>query len=266
MNEQQIAEPIIRTDIPVPKRSFYSVFFKRFLDILLSGLAILVLSPVLLIICILELIYHGAPVFYIDKRPGKDGKIFNMYKFRSMTNAKDENGKLLHPSKRITKFGRILRRTSLDELAGLFNVFNGTMSIIGPRPLMVDYLPLYNERHKYRHSVRPGLACWNLKASNKLTSSSFTWNAQFESDIYYVENVSLWLDIKMVLKTIKIVFTKSEMRTNSDRVKFNGQNLNETRSRKEIMAEEERIAKEAKGNENDESSCSCAGNSAGSPD
>ena len=159
-----------------------------------------------------------------------------------MTNQKDENGKLLHPSKRITKFGRILRRTSLDELAGLFNVFNGTMSIIGPRPLMTDYLPLYNERHKYRHSVRPGLACWNLNKSSKLTSASWTWNTQFESDIYYVENVSFLLDIKMVLKTIQVVFSKSEMRTNSDRVKFNGENLNETRSRREIVEAENKEA------------------------
>ena len=233
INTNNIQE--IRTDIPKPKRSFYSVVVKRLLDIILSGLAILVLSPVILVICICELIFHGRPIFYIDRRPGKDGKIFKMYKFRSMNNKCDENGKLLHPSKRITKFGRILRRTSLDELAGLFNIFNGTMSIIGPRPLMVDYLPLYNERHKYRHAVRPGLGCWNLKKGNKLSSAEFTWNAQFENDIYYVENVSFWLDVRMVLKTIKIVFTKSEMRTNSDRVKFNGNNLNETRSRHEIM-------------------------------
>ncbi len=228
----------IRTDIPTPKRSFYARYGKRFLDIVLSGGAILVLSPVLLVICVLELIYHGRPIFYMDKRPGKDGKIFGLYKFRSMTNDCDETGKLLHPSKRITKFGRILRRTSLDELAGLFNVFNGTLSIIGPRPLMVDYLPLYNERHKYRHAVRPGLACWDLNRGNKLTSASWTWNAQFESDIYYVENVSFLLDVKMVFKTIQVMLTKSEMRTNSDRVKFNGENLNETRTRSQIIAEE----------------------------
>jgi len=230
----------IRTDIPTPKKSIYSCYIKRGLDILLSGMAILVLSPVLLVIVILELIYHGAPVFYIDKRPGKDGEIFDMYKFRSMTNERGENGRLLHPSKRITPFGRILRRTSLDELAGLFNVFNGTMSIIGPRPLMLDYLPLYNERHKYRHAVRPGLACWDLSANSKLTSSYWTWNRQFESDIYYVENVSFWLDVRMVFKTIQVVFSKSEMRTNSDRVKFNGYNLNETRTRSQIIAEEGR--------------------------
>ena len=231
----------IRTDIPKPRNTIYSKYIKRLLDIILSGIAILILSPVLLIIAVLELIYHGSPIVYVDKRPGKDGKIFDLYKFRSMTNECDENGKLLHPSKRITKFGRILRRTSLDELAGLFNVFNGTISIIGPRPLMVDYLPLYNERHKYRHYVRPGLACWNLKSSNKLTSASWTWNAQFESDIYYVENVSFWLDVKMVFKTIQVMLTKSEMRTNSDRVKFNGDNLNETRTRQELFAEEEKL-------------------------
>ena len=227
----------IRTDIPTPKQTIYSKYIKRLLDILLSGMAILVLSPVLLVICVCELIFHGAPVVYVDKRPGKDGKVFNMYKFRSMTNQKDEYGYLLHPSMRITKFGRFLRRTSLDELAGLFNVFNGTMSIIGPRPLMVDYLPLYNQRHKYRHCVRPGLACWNLSKDSKLTSESWTWNAQFESDIYYIENVSFWLDVKMVLKTVQVVFSKSEMRTNSDRVKFDGTNLNETRSWHQIEAE-----------------------------
>lgn len=235
----------IRTDIPKPKQTIYSKYIKRLLDIILSGGAILVLSPVLLIIVILEMIYHGTPVVYVDKRPGKDGKIFNMYKFRSMTNECDENGKLLHPSQRITPFGRILRRTSLDELAGLFNVFNGTMSVIGPRPLMVDYLPLYNERHKYRHAVRPGLACWNLNGDSKLTAKSWTWNAQFESDIYYVENVSFWLDVKMVFKTLQVLFTKSEMRTNSDRVKFNGENLNETRTRSEIIKAEQEAVKAA---------------------
>ena len=230
----------IRTDIPTPKKSLYSRYIKRGLDIFLSGCAILALSPILLVIVLLELVYHGRPVFYVDKRPGKDGKIFGLYKFRSMTNACDEEGNLLHPSQRITKFGRFLRRTSLDELAGLFNVFNGTISIIGPRPLMVDYLPLYNERHQYRHAVRPGLACWNLQGGDDLTAEAWTWNTQFESDIYYVENVSFWLDVRMVIKTIKVLFAKNEMRTNSDRVKFNGDNLNETRTRSEILAEQER--------------------------
>lgn len=230
----------IRTDIPIPRDTIYSRYIKRLLDIVLSSVAILVLSPFLIVICVLELIYHGSPVFYVDRRPGKDGKIFSLYKFRSMNYAKDEFGELLHPSERITSFGRFIRRFSIDELGGLFNVLNGTMSIIGPRPLMVDYLPLYNERHKYRHSVRPGLACWNLQGDSKLTASSWTWNAQFESDIYYVENISFWLDVKMILKTIEVLFTKSEMRTNSDRVKFNGKNLNETRSRTQILLDEQR--------------------------
>lgn len=229
----------IRTDIPKPKNSLYSKYIKRLLDIILSGTAILVLSPVFIIICILELIYHGAPVIYTQKRPGKDGKLFNIYKFRSMTNETDETGELLHPSLRITPFGRFIRKFSLDELAGLFNILNGTMSIIGPRPLLEAYLPLYSERHAYRHYVRPGLACWKVEGETKLTSRDWTWNTQFESDIYYVENVSFWLDVKMVLMTIKIVFSKSEMRTNSDRVRFMGDNLLETRTYTEILKEEE---------------------------
>ena len=133
-----------------------------------------------------------------------------------------------------------MRRTSLDELAGLFNVFNGTMSIIGPRPLLVRYLPLYSERHRYRHAVRPGLACWNLNGGDDVTAESWTWNTQFESDIYYVENVSFWLDVRMVFKTVKVLFAKNEMRTNSDRMGFDGTNLNDTRTRSEILAEQER--------------------------
>lgn len=226
---------IIHDEIPNPKITLYSVYIKRILDFILSFSAIIILSPLLVILCIFELIYHGRPILYIDRRPGKNGEIFNLYKFRSMNNKCDSKGNLLHPSKRITKFGKFLRRTSLDELAGLFNILNGTMSIIGPRPLMIDYLPLYNERHQYRHCVRPGLACWKVNDFNGITSSTWTWNAQFESDIYYIENISFMLDLWMVIKTIKIVFSKSEMRTNSDRIKFDGNNLLETRSRNEII-------------------------------
>lgn len=227
---------IIHTEIPQPRETVYSKYIKRFFDVMLSGTAIIVLSPLLLVLCMLELIFHGRPIFYVDQRPGLNGKIFGLYKFRSMNYACDEKGKLLHPSKRITLFGRFLRRTSLDELAGLFNILNGTMSVIGPRPLMKDYLPLYNERHKYRHAVRPGLACWKVGGSDKLTSATWTWNAQFESDIYYVEHISFLLDVWMIFKTIKIMFKKSEMRMNSDRIKFDGNNLLETRSRHEIIA------------------------------
>ncbi len=230
-------DSVVHTEIPKPRKTLYSKYIKRLLDIVLSGLAIVVLSPLLLVLCILELVFHGRPIFYVGQRPGLNGKIFGMYKFRSMNNKCDENGKLLHASKRITPFGRFLRRTSLDELAGLFNVFNGTMSIIGPRPLMKDYLPLYSERHQYRHAVRPGLACWKVGGSSELTSRTWTWNAQFESDIYYVEHVSFLLDVWMVLHTVRVVFTKSEMRTNSDRIRFDGKNLLETRPRHEIINE-----------------------------
>ena len=236
---------VIRTDIPHPKNSLYTRCIKRILDVLLSGLAIVVLSPLLITLVILELIFHGKPVFYMDKRPGKDGKIFEMFKFRSMINETERNGKHLTPAERITPFGRFLRRTSIDELGGLFNIFNGTMSVIGPRPLMVDYLPLYNQRHKYRHSVRPGLACWKIGGTDKLTSATWTWNEQFESDIYYVEHVSFLLDVKMVLKTIKIVLSKSEMRTESNRVKFDGKNLLETRTKRQILEDEKKKAESA---------------------
>ncbi len=233
-------DQVVHTEIPHPRKTIYSRYIKRVVDVIVSGIAIIVLSPLLSIICILELIFHGKPILYIDQRPGLNGEIFGLYKFRSMSNACDEDGMLLHPSKRITSFGRFLRRTSLDELAGLFNILNGTMSVIGPRPLMKDYLPLYNERHKYRHTVRPGLACWKVGDTDKLTSATWTWNTQFESDIYYVEHVSFLLDVWMVLKTIKIMFTKSEMRTNSDRIKFDGTNLLETRPRHEIVGEHEK--------------------------
>lgn len=237
-------DKIIHTEIPHLRKTIYSKYIKRIFDIILSGMAIVIFSPLLIILSILELIFHGRPILYIDQRPGLNGKLFRLYKFRSMSNECDENGILLHPSKRITPFGKILRRTSLDELAGLFNVFNGTMSIIGPRPLMKDYLPLYNKRHQYRHAVKPGLACWKVGSSDKLTSETWTWNTQFESDIYYVENISFLLDVWMILKTMKIIFSKSEMRTNSDRIRFNGKNLLETRSRHEIIAMQEKNKKE----------------------
>lgn len=233
-------DKIIHQEIPTPRKTLYSRYVKRLLDVVISTLAILLLSPLILTICVLEIVFHGRPVFYVDKRPGLNGQIFGLYKFRSMSDERDEEGNLLHPSLRITPFGRFLRRTSLDELPGLFNIFNGTMSIIGPRPLMIDYLPCYSKRHSFRHAVRPGLACWKVGSDNKLTSETWTWNTQFESDIYYVEHVSFPLDVWMVFKTIRIMLNKSEMRTNSDRIKFNGNNLLETRSRHEIIAAEEK--------------------------
>jgi len=243
MCENSTPVPEIQTNIPKPKDTIYTRYIKRLLDIILSGGAIVVLSPVLLVLCILELIYHGKPIFYVQRRPGKDGKLFDMYKFRSMNNKTDENGVLLYAHLRITPFGRFIRRYSLDELAGLFNVFNGTMSIIGPRPLLADYLPLYTERHQYRHSVRPGLACWDLRENKERTADQWTWNAQFESDIYYVENVSFLMDVKMVLKTLQVIFAKNEMRTNGDRLRYDGTNLNDTRTFAQFLQDQEKEQK-----------------------
>ena len=183
----------MRDEIPKAKRTFYTVVVKRLLDIILSGLAIVVLSPLLLVLSVLELIYHGRPILFAQERPGLHGKIFKVYKFRSMTNARDENGDLLPEDQRATKFGRMIRRLSLDELPELFCILTGKMSIIGPRPLLVRYLPYYTERHQHRHDVRPGFACVPLKPMK-----TWSWNDQFENDIWYMENCSFIVDVKMV--------------------------------------------------------------------
>ena len=205
----------IHTITPNVKRSFYTKYGKRALDIILSGIAIIFLSWLYLIIAILELIFHGFPIIYKQLRPGKNGEIFSMYKFRSMTNERDANGDLLPGRDRITKFGRFIRRCSLDELPELVCIFTGKMSIIGPRPLLPEYLQHYTERHQYRHAVRPGLALVSLQKLD-----SWTWNDQFETDIWYVENCSLWVDIKMIFAVLKEAVRGSEYRVNATRGKF----------------------------------------------
>lgn len=213
------------------KKTFYSIFLKRFFDILLSFFAIVFLSPLILVLCILELFIHGAPVFYKTKRPGKNGKIFNMYKFRSMTNEKGSDGWLLPEEKRLTKFGKFIRKTSLDELPELFNILKGDMSIIGPRPLLVEYLELYNEFHAQRHNVRPGLACFRIVKTN---SKTWTWREQFDNDVWYVEHVSFIVDIKMIFAVVKEVFKASDVRSQDNRAPFTGDNLDETRTKDEL--------------------------------
>lgn len=205
---------------PKARRTFYTVVVKRLFDVVLSGMAIIVLSPLLLIISIMELIYHGRPIFFSQERPGLNGEIFKMYKFRSMTNARDEKGELLPSDQRLTSFGRTIRRMSLDELPELFCIFTGKMSIIGPRPLLVKYLPLYSERHMHRHDVRPGLACMSLKPIK-----TWSWNDQFENDIWYIENCSFLIDIKMVFAVCKEVIAGAEYRVDDTRSEFNGTNL-----------------------------------------
>ncbi len=214
-----------------PTKSFYSIFIKRLLDIVLSVSAIVILSPILVVVAVLELIIHGKPIVYKTKRPGKNGKLFMLYKFRSMTNDRDENGYLLPESERITSFGRFIRKTSLDELPELFNILKGDMSIIGPRPLLVEYLDYYSPRHAMRHCVRPGFACFRIVESG---SDTWTWREQFENDIWYVEHVSLLTDIRMIFAVFKEVVKASELRANDDRPPFTGDNLDETRSKSQI--------------------------------
>lgn len=206
--------------LPQVKKTLYTVFIKRLIDIFLSGLAIILLSPVFLVLSLLELIYHGSPIVFAQERPGLHGKIFKLYKFRSMTNDKDESGNLLPSEKRLTSFGRFIRRFSLDELPELFCIFSGKMSIIGPRPLLVKYLPLYSDRHMKRHEVRPGFACVPLKPIK-----TWSWNDQFENDIWYVENCSFIVDIKMIFAVLREAIVGSEYRVEDTRGEFDGSNL-----------------------------------------
>ncbi len=185
----------------------YKKFFKRFFDIILSLIAIIILSPVYLIISILVLIFMGWPILFKQPRPGKNEKIFNMYKFRTMTNKKDKDGNLLPDEQRLPKFGRFLRKTSLDELPEIFSIFIGKMSIVGPRPLVVQYLPYYTEEEHHRHDVRPGLTGWaQVNGRNNLS-----WDDRFKLDIEYVNNISLIFDIKIIFLTIKKVIKASDI-------------------------------------------------------
>ena len=221
-------------DLPKVKKTFYSVVVKRLLDIILSGTVLLILSPLLFVICILELIFHGSPIIYCTKRPGKDGKIFRMYKFRSMTNERGEDGLLLPEAKRLTRFGYFIRKTSIDELPGLINILKGDMSIVGPRALLVEYLPYYNPRHAMRHAVRPGLT---LERITKTNSKTWTWREQFENDIWYIEHISFITDVQMVLAIVKAAIKGSEYRASDTRTPFDGTNLDETRGRDELGIE-----------------------------
>ncbi|MBO5439468.1 MAG: sugar transferase [Clostridia bacterium] len=182
----------------------YRVFFKRFYDMLLSGIAILCLSPVLLVLIIVGAIKMKGNPFFTQLRPGKNGKIFKLIKFRTMSNEKDENGKLLPDNVRLNKYGKILRSTSLDELPELFNIFVGHMSIVGPRPLLVKYLPLYNEEQRHRHDVRPGLTGYAQVHGR----NAISWEKKFELDVVYINKISLFGDILILIQTVLSVFKK----------------------------------------------------------
>jgi lipopolysaccharide/colanic/teichoic acid biosynthesis glycosyltransferase len=179
-------------------------YIKRFFDIFASLMAILFLSLLLIITAILVRIKLGSPVIFKQERPGKNEKIFTLYKFRTMTDERDENGELLPDDIRLTKFGQFLRSTSIDELPELFNILKGDMSVIGPRPLLVEYLPRYNEHQKRRHEVRPGLSGW-AQVNGRNTVS---WEDKFNMDVEYVDNYSLVFDIKILLMTLLNVFKR----------------------------------------------------------
>ena len=185
----------------------YRHFFKRFFDIVLSFCALVVLSPVLLVLAILVRLKLGRPVVFRQERPGKDEKIFQLCKFRSMTDQRDGNGELLPDEVRLTKFGKALRSTSLDELPELWNILKGNMSIVGPRPLLVKYLPYYTEEERKRHDVRPGLTGMAQTHGRNLLS----WEERFALDLQYIEQMSLLLDIKIVFLTVKKVFSRSDI-------------------------------------------------------
>lgn len=184
----------------------YERFFKRAVDVFCSLMALLVFWWLYVIVAVLVRVKLGSPVLFTQDRPGKDEKIFKLYKFRTMTDARDENGNLLPDDVRLTKFGKLLRSTSLDELPEVFNILKGDMSIIGPRPLLVKYLPLYNEEQKRRHEVRPGLSGYaQVNGRN-----SVTWEEKFRMDVEYVDHVTFVGDVKIILGTVLKAFVKRE--------------------------------------------------------
>ncbi len=177
---------------------------KRLFDFLVALCAILTLLPVIAVVAVLIRFKLGSPILFAQDRPGLNGKVFKMMKFRSMLDGKDKQGNLLPDDERMTPFGAFLRSTSLDELPGLFNVLKGDMSLVGPRPLLVEYLPLYSPEQSRRHNVRPGITGWaQVNGRNAIS-----WEQKFEFDVWYVENQSFWLDLKILLLTVKKVFVR----------------------------------------------------------
>lgn len=193
---------------------------KRTIDFLFALFALVTLLPVLIVVAVLVRVKLGSPILFSQQRPGLNGKIFRMYKFRSMTDERDELGNLLPNEKRLTPFGQKLRSTSLDELPGLLNVLKGDMSLVGPRPLLVEYLPLYNREQARRHEMRPGITGWaQVNGRNAIS-----WEDKFKLDVWYVDNQSFWLDVKILLLTVKKVFVRDGINS-SDNVtmpKFKG--------------------------------------------
>lgn len=190
----------------------YKHFFKRVFDFAISLIALICISPLLLIIIIwLHFANKGAGAFFTQERPGKNGKIFKVIKFKSMTDERDENGKLLPDKERLTKVGKFIRATSIDELPQLFNVLKGDMALIGPRPLLVQYLPLYSPEQARRHEVRPGITGWAQVHGR----NAISWTEKFKLDVWYVDHCTLWIDIKVIFITIKKVLFRDDINTKS---------------------------------------------------
>lgn len=187
-------------------------YLKRLIDLLLSSIIFIMLFPLFLIIAIsLKIFNKGAGVFFLQDRPGKSGKIFKLIKFKTMTDERDAHGNLLPDEERLTKFGAFLRKTSLDEIPQLLNVIKGDMSLVGPRPLLVEYLPLYNEFQARRHEVKPGITGWaQVNGRNAIS-----WEKKFEFDVWYVDHISFWLDMKIIFLTIKKVLARDGISSNT---------------------------------------------------
>jgi len=189
----------------------YRNYGKRLFDFVVSASALLLLAPLMAVLAVLVRFKLGSPVLFCQERPGKDGKPFVLKKFRSMTDARDVNGEPLSDAERLTPFGKLLRATSLDELPELWNVLKGDMSLVGPRPLLMRYLPYYSERESQRHAVRPGLTGWaQINGRNEVG-----WNERLEMDVWYVENLSLWLDLKILGLTVVKVLTREKVHVDS---------------------------------------------------
>ena len=201
------------------RRSFamYAKYMKRMLDFLIALVGLAVASPILLIVAVLVRTKLGSPVLFAQERPGKDEKIFKLYKFRSMSDARDEQGNLLPDKDRLTPFGKMLRATSLDELPELFNILKGDMSLIGPRPLLVSYLPWYTEREQLRHTVRPGLTGL-AQVSGR---NSLVWDKRLEKDVEYVEHLSFMMDLKILFMTVKKVVCKDDVAEDTNVIEGN---------------------------------------------
>ena len=212
----------------------YEKFLKRMFDIILALIILILFGWIYVIIAILVKAKLGSPVIFCQERPGKDEKIFKLYKFRTMTDQRDENGNLLPDEIRLTKFGKMLRSTSLDELPEIFNILLGDMSFIGPRPLLVSYLPYYTEKEKHRHDVRPGLS--GLAQVNG--RNSVEWERRFQYDIQYVNKITFWGDVKIVLKSVQKVLMRSDVADNTNAVEGNFAEIRKNRN-KVIEREEE---------------------------